>query len=67
MFLHGLKGALADRSDDGDEAAIQALRPELTFTGVDFSIQHDGVCRMNRELARRVAQLVLEHCQVGGT
>ena len=32
----------------------------VTFTGADFSIQHDGVCRMNPELARRVAQLALE-------
>jgi hypothetical protein len=37
----------------------------VTFTGADFAIQHDGVCRMNPELARRVAQLTLERCQVG--
>ena len=34
----------------------------VTFTGADFSIQHDGVCRMNPQLARRVAQLALERC-----
>ena len=35
----------------------------VTFTGADFSIQHDGVCRMNPELARRVAQLASERCE----
>jgi AraC-like DNA-binding protein len=34
----------------------------VTFTGADFSIQHDGVCRMNPELARSVAQVA---CAVG--
>jgi hypothetical protein len=34
-----------------------------TFTGADFSIQRgDGICRPNHELARRVAQLSVEHC-----
>jgi hypothetical protein len=36
----------------------------VTFTGADFSIQHDGVCHMYPELARRVAQLAMERCQV---
>jgi hypothetical protein len=31
--------------------------------GADFSIQHDGVCRLHPELARRVAQLALERCE----
>lgn len=46
-----------------DRAVLQ-LVDTATFTGADFSIQHDGVCRMNPELARRVAQLALERCEV---
>jgi CRISPR-associated protein Cas1 len=42
-----------------DRAVLQLI-DTVTFTGADFSIQHDGVCRMNPELARRVAQLSLE-------
>jgi hypothetical protein len=38
----------------------------VTFTGADFSIQHDGVCRMNPKLARREAQLALERCEMSG-
>jgi len=34
-----------------------------TFTGADFAIQTDGVCRLNPELTRRVAQLALERCE----
>jgi len=44
-----------------DRAVLQLI-DSMTFTGADFSIQHDGVCRMNPELARRVAQLALEKC-----
>jgi CRISPR-associated protein Cas1 len=44
-----------------DRAVLQLI-DTATFTGADFSIQHDGVCRMNPELARRVAQLALEQC-----
>jgi CRISP-associated protein Cas1 len=47
-----------------DRAVLQLI-DSVTFTGADFSIQHDGVCRMNPELARRVAQLALERCDVG--
>ena len=43
-----------------DRAVLQMI-DAVTFTGADFAIQHDGVCRMNPELARRVAQLALEH------
>jgi CRISPR-associated protein Cas1 len=43
-----------------DRAVLQLI-DTVTFTGADFSIQRDGVCRMNPELARRVAQLALEH------
>ncbi|MBV8143692.1 MAG: CRISPR-associated endonuclease Cas1 [Gammaproteobacteria bacterium] len=48
-----------------DRAVLQLIET-VTFTGADFSIQHDGVCRMNPELARRVAQLALEHCKGSG-
>ena len=41
-----------------DRAVLQLI-DNVTFTGADSSIQHDGVCRMNPELARRVAQLAL--------
>jgi hypothetical protein len=43
------------------DRAVPYLIDTVTFTDADFSIQHDGVCRMNPELARRVAQLSLEH------
>jgi CRISP-associated protein Cas1 len=46
-----------------DRAVLQLI-DTVTFTGADFSIQHDGVCRMNPELARRVAQLALERCRI---
>ena len=48
-----------------DRAVLQLI-DTVTFTGADFSIQHDGVCRMNPELARRVAQLALERCAAAG-
>ena len=48
-----------------DRAVLHLVQTQ-TFSGADFSIQEDGVCRMNPELARRVAQLSLEHCGVGG-
>src|SRR5262249_49479838 len=49
----------------GHVAAVVVVRTvenlqHSAFTGADFSIQHDGVCRMNPELARRVAQSALE-------
>jgi CRISPR-associated endonuclease Cas1 len=43
-----------------DRAVLQLI-DAVTFTGADFSIQYDGVCRMNPELARRVAQLASHH------
>ena len=46
------------------DLAVLQLIDAVTFTGADFSIQHDGVCRMNPEIARRVAQLALERCGV---
>ena len=45
-----------------DRAVLQLIN-ETTFTGADFVIQNDGVCRMNPELARRVAQLAMERCE----
>lgn len=47
-----------------DRSVLQLI-DDVTFTGADFSIQPDGVCRMNPELARRVAQLALERCGIG--
>jgi CRISPR/Cas system-associated endonuclease Cas1 len=44
-----------------DRAVLQLIS-ETTFTGADFAIQNDGVCRLNPELARRVAQLAMERC-----
>jgi CRISPR-associated protein Cas1 len=41
-----------------DRAVLQIIR-DVTFTGADFSLQHDGVCRLNPELARRVVQLAI--------
>jgi CRISPR-associated protein Cas1 len=43
-----------------DRVILHLLNTE-TFTGADFSIQYDGVCRLNPELARRVAQLSLRY------
>jgi len=47
-----------------DRAVLQIVET-VTFSGADFAIQHDGVCRMNPELARRVAQLALDRCAIG--
>ena len=49
-----------------DRAVLQLI-DNTTFSGADFLIQHDGVCRMNPELARRVAQLALERCNTTST
>ena len=46
-----------------DRAVLQLIAT-VTFTGADFAIQDDGVCRMNPELARRVAQLALKRCEL---
>jgi CRISP-associated protein Cas1 len=48
------------------DRAILHLVTVTAFTGADFSIQADGICRLNPELARRVAQLALEHCAANG-
>jgi len=37
-----------------DRAVLKLVREE-TFTGADFVLQSDGVCRLNPELARHVA------------
>lgn len=42
-----------------DRAVLHLIDTSM-FTGADFSIQQDGVCRLNPELARHVAQLALE-------
>jgi len=38
-----------------DRAILDRVKT-ATFSACDFSIQLDGVCRLNPELARRVAQ-----------
>lgn len=43
-----------------DCAVLRLVREEM-FTGADFILQSDGVCRLNPELARRVAGLVSDH------
>jgi CRISP-associated protein Cas1 len=46
-----------------DRAVLQLIN-QTTFSGADFAIQADDVCRLNPELARRVAQLAMERCEV---
>lgn len=41
------------------DRTVLRLATETTFSGGDFSIQPDGVCRLNPELAQRVVQLLL--------
>lgn len=48
-----------------DRAVLQ-LVASTTFAAADFTIQPDGVCRLNPELARHVAQLAFEHCAASG-
>jgi CRISPR-associated protein Cas1 len=48
------------------DRAVLELISTTVFSGADFSLQPDGVCRLNPELARRVAQLALEHCAASG-
>jgi CRISP-associated protein Cas1 len=36
------------------DRAILKMAAEETFSGADFQLQSDGVCRLNPELARRV-------------
>lgn len=43
-----------------DRAVLEIIKNEC-LSGSDFSIQHDGACRLNPELARHVAQLALRH------
>ena len=42
-----------------DRTVLQLIQ-KYTFAGADFSLQPDGVCRLNPDLARRVTQLALE-------
>ena len=42
-----------------DRAVLQLIAT-TTLSGGDYSIQSDGVCRLNPELARRVAQLPMD-------
>jgi CRISPR/Cas system-associated endonuclease Cas1 len=36
------------------DAAVLRFVRETTFSGADFTLRDDGVCRLNPELARRV-------------
>jgi CRISPR-associated protein Cas1 len=45
-----------------DRAVLQLIN-SVTFSGADFSIQNDGVCRLNPQLARKVTSLAMEHCE----
>ena len=42
------------------DRAVLDIVNETMFSGGDFAIQPEGVCRLNPELARRVAQLAHE-------
>jgi CRISPR-associated endonuclease Cas1 len=48
------------------DRAVLELINSATFTGADFSIQNDGVCRLNPQLARKLASLAMEHCEILG-
>ena len=37
------------------DAAILKFALKTTFSGADFTLRRDGVCRLNPQLARRVA------------
>ena len=41
-----------------DRAVLELIKA-TTFSGSDFAIQADGTCRLNPELARRVAQMTV--------
>lgn len=43
-----------------DRAVLEIINNE-SLSGSDFSIQHDGACRLNPELARHVARLAILH------
>lgn len=44
------------------DAAILRFALGETFSGADFMLRPDGVCRLNPQLARRVAQIAAEAC-----
>ena len=46
-----------------DRAVLRIITSEM-LTSADFALQDDGTCRLNPELARRVAQGALEHFAV---
>ena len=43
-----------------DRAVLRIITSEM-LTSADFTLQDDGTCRLNPELARRVAQLAVQH------
>lgn len=73
-FLHsGYRGALALVHDLMEplrpvvDAAILRFALAETFTGADFMLRPDGICRLNPQLARRVAQIATEACARDGS
>lgn len=48
------------------DRAVLGIVNETKFSGGDLAIQPDGVCRLNPELAGRVAQLAIEHYSSAG-
>lgn len=48
------------------DRAVLDLIKTTSFSGGDFSIQSDGVCRLNPELARHVAQRSMSHLSASG-
>jgi len=45
------------------DRAVLKLIAEETFSGADFQLRSDGVCRLNPELARSVAQASLNELE----
>jgi CRISP-associated protein Cas1 len=46
------------------DRVVLDLVETTTFSGGDFAMQPDGVCRLNPQLARRVAQLAQERLRL---
>jgi CRISP-associated protein Cas1 len=45
------------------DRVILLLATEEMFSGADFQLQRDGRCRLNPELARRIAGLAAKACE----
>lgn len=44
------------------DAAVLKFVLDETFSGADFMLRADGVCRLNPQLARRIAQIAMDAC-----